>query len=932
MREGTCEGDDRVFVRLIERMPYLRELDRLRTRARQLRKANLKSILAEQWTEEPAVSPTPSTRVLFRRAKQLAWSLGDYSHCDADPPHFPDWPTLTLGPPAKPSGSDPDDAAKGTCAPVDVLDSTGGTVPIFFSAQFLRARMGNLKEGHITSDCALAYYRLIRELYTLVPDKNPIGRASADGDRGHSSAFVTGECARAIHQVETGIRATANFLGQVRALAGEWESIFGAVPRVALPPGLSTQIRTRLSVSLRSAILNASDGTFLQLEPPGSEAAFETMAELVQAAVRHFVIESYSELTSVKNWVHELEVDTKFPFSVQGHEVAKAAISEAQAVFGKLRTVVEAATRETKEDMQLSATQKEGVIPQALPNGAPLFRGLEKISETAEAFTQQLSARVKRHLLLINAAQESAMYRALFLIENANEQTALEELVFASETFGSTTNSWEHPAVIRTLDLIQENLDYCGRLPRGEPFSERLDDGQRTVESAHVIRAIAHLMQHAPGDINSVVVGKLVRYFETNFEPTPTSLSVRTHKKVAPWQSAIAILALDRIVQMLSSRLNAAIKEHFSVQTAAAIAQSGVPSIDKLLWSDVGTTHVLRHGDLTKPSIHEVLYGMRSGLVRQTEITRQLTSHRSLLLYGPPGTGKSTLMQALAGTAQVDLVTVSPDSFLFEGLASLEQQLVAIMDALAMLTGTVILFDEFESMIEARSTSGAGKRPRTQFDFLTTNLLPKLSRLYDRGPENRTVYAAATNFVEVMDEAAIREKRFDEKLFLFYPDPVARLIGLLKTYSTWRASSGKGTLPAHQDRCSQLACRARLLSAAKLANAGWFGGKTWQTTQVGRVVLGDGLDLPKWGLPPSGHVDDGMKNTRPNTDNLSRERALQTRAAMALEKIASQQENTTIQSTLSAFEKHQGVHAHLQKLKVQFVAEDEAVEKEIFSS
>ena len=88
----------------------------------------------------------------------------------------------------------------------------------------------------------------------------------------------------------------------------------------------------------------------------------------------------------------------------------------------------------------------------------------------------------------------------------------------------------------------------------------------------------------------------------------------------------------------------------------------------------------------------------------------------SAVFHGPPGTGKTTLVEALAKTAGVPLVEVTPSDILIAGAERIEGRAKAVFEALAMLTRAVILFDEFDSILWRRA---ADQKSADFLQFLT---------------------------------------------------------------------------------------------------------------------------------------------------------------------------------------------------------------------
>jgi hypothetical protein len=71
------------------------------------------------------------------------------------------------------------------------------------------------------------------------------------------------------------------------------------------------------------------------------------------------------------------------------------------------------------------------------------------------------------------------------------------------------------------------------------------------------------------------------------------------------------------------------------------------------------------------------------------------------------------------------------------------------------LSGVVILFDEMDALAQKRDSETPVD---TESKFLTTYMLPKLTKLHDRG---RVVFFMATNFQAHFDDAIKRAGRFD---------------------------------------------------------------------------------------------------------------------------------------------------------------------------
>lgn len=145
--------------------------------------------------------------------------------------------------------------------------------------------------------------------------------------------------------------------------------------------------------------------------------------------------------------------------------------------------------------------------------------------------------------------------------------------------------------------------------------------------------------------------------------------------------------------------------------------------------------------------------------------------HRNgVLLYGKPGNGKTTMAKALAGELGVGFLSVSIADIQSRWVGQTTEQLVQVFRDACAQAPCVLLIDEVESVIASRERpSGNDEDGKTTNAFLT-----EVVRARNQG----VLVMAATNFLDRLDQAAIREGRFDYKIEVPPPDLEAR-IGLL---------------------------------------------------------------------------------------------------------------------------------------------------------
>ena len=144
---------------------------------------------------------------------------------------------------------------------------------------------------------------------------------------------------------------------------------------------------------------------------------------------------------------------------------------------------------------------------------------------------------------------------------------------------------------------------------------------------------------------------------------------------------------------------------------------------------------------------------------------------KGALLVGPPGTGKTLLAKAVAGEADVPFFSLAGSDFveMFVGVgASRVRDLFAKAKAKAPC---IIFIDEIDAIGRAR-----GKNPSfNQNDERESTLNQLLTEMDGFGNNSGVIILAATNRVEILDEALLRAGRFDRQIHVELPDLQERI-------------------------------------------------------------------------------------------------------------------------------------------------------------
>lgn len=143
---------------------------------------------------------------------------------------------------------------------------------------------------------------------------------------------------------------------------------------------------------------------------------------------------------------------------------------------------------------------------------------------------------------------------------------------------------------------------------------------------------------------------------------------------------------------------------------------------------------------------------------------------KGCILTGQPGTGKTLLAKAVAGEANVPFFSCSGADFIEVFAGSGPMRVRELFEAAKTDAPSVVFIDEIDA-VGSRS-SGNGAMGLSSEENRTVNQL--LAELDGLQASDTVVVFAATNFVENLDRALLREGRFDRKVEVPMPDSAAR--------------------------------------------------------------------------------------------------------------------------------------------------------------
>lgn len=138
---------------------------------------------------------------------------------------------------------------------------------------------------------------------------------------------------------------------------------------------------------------------------------------------------------------------------------------------------------------------------------------------------------------------------------------------------------------------------------------------------------------------------------------------------------------------------------------------------------------------------------------------------RTVIPFGDPGNGKSMFAEALAGEMKVPFFSIACGDMASKWVNETPQKVKAAFQAVRKLGAGVFFIDEIDSFLKARDGNA-----HHMDQNLTNVMLTEIVAL--RG--SKIVLVAATNMLDKLDGASVREGRFDYKVEI--PAPTCKLV------------------------------------------------------------------------------------------------------------------------------------------------------------
>lgn len=154
--------------------------------------------------------------------------------------------------------------------------------------------------------------------------------------------------------------------------------------------------------------------------------------------------------------------------------------------------------------------------------------------------------------------------------------------------------------------------------------------------------------------------------------------------------------------------------------------------------------------------------------LKEPEVFKEagIKAPKGVLLTGPPGTGKTLLAKAVATESEANFISIKGPELVSKWVGESEKAIREIFKKAKQVAPTVIFFDEFDSIASVR-----GGTNNSANDKIVNQLLTEMD-----GVEELTGVSiiAATNRVDLIDEALKRPGRLDSIIEIGLPDENTR--------------------------------------------------------------------------------------------------------------------------------------------------------------
>lgn len=175
-------------------------------------------------------------------------------------------------------------------------------------------------------------------------------------------------------------------------------------------------------------------------------------------------------------------------------------------------------------------------------------------------------------------------------------------------------------------------------------------------------------------------------------------------------------------------------------------------------WSDIGGL---------KRQINEIKEVVELPL-KKPELFKKvgITPPKGVLLHGPPGTGKTILAKAVAKSTNSTFIEIVGSELVQKFIGEGAKQIKEIFELAREKAPSIVFIDEIDALASRRVDMGTSGEREVQRTFM--QLLAEIDGFKNLG---NVKIIAATNRLDVLDEAVIRPGRLDRLIEIGPPEP-----------------------------------------------------------------------------------------------------------------------------------------------------------------
>jgi ATP-dependent Zn protease len=199
---------------------------------------------------------------------------------------------------------------------------------------------------------------------------------------------------------------------------------------------------------------------------------------------------------------------------------------------------------------------------------------------------------------------------------------------------------------------------------------------------------------------------------------------------------------------------------------STAVESQAVPvfPVPRVRFADVGGM------DEAKQQIRELV----ESRLNPQKYAAYRVNRNGILLYGPRGSGKTFLAEATAGEFGLNFHYVSPTKLITTWTGVSEASVRGVFIRARANRPALLFIDEIDALGSVRQNPGGGGDPGGAGRSYNNMAIELMQSIDEARSEPGLVIMAATNVIDGLDEALIREGRFDVRIHVDSPDESTR--------------------------------------------------------------------------------------------------------------------------------------------------------------